>query len=116
MDEITGMYAAYLEERTEDRCYQTVEGFVTYRIIYGQAHASVYIIDIYVKPEFRRGGAAAKMADTVVERARQLGCKELLGTVVPSTKNSTTSLQVLLGYGMQLSGANNDLVIFRKDI
>jgi len=89
-------------------------GFATYR--YLEDGKTVYIVDIYIIPELRKNGEAAMLADKIVAEAKERGCVELLGSVVPSMKNSTTSMKVLLGYGMSLSSAANDFIIFRKEI
>ncbi len=107
------LYADYLKERTEDQILETENGFVTYRFT---DEKTCYIIDIYVVPEFRKQGAASDLSDKVVEIARARGCTALLGSVVPSAKGSTTSLKVLLGYGMTLGSSANDFIIFKRDI
>ena len=107
------MYAEYLKEKTNDEILETEEGFATYRFV---NEKQVYIIDIYVKPGFRYEGHASVMADTIVGLAKQRGCTELLGSVVPTTKKSTDSLWVLLRYGMTLLSSTNDFILFRKEI
>jgi GNAT superfamily N-acetyltransferase len=77
---------------------------------------SVYIIDIFTIPESRKKGEAAQLADLIAAEAKERGCTEMLGSVVPSTKGSTASLKVLLAYGMTLKEAGQDFIIFRKDI
>jgi ribosomal protein S18 acetylase RimI-like enzyme len=108
------MYSQYVMERTNDLVLETESGFATYR--YVNDGKTVYIVDIYVVPDFRQTKAATLMADEIVNEAKARGCKDLIGTVVPSTKNSTLSLKVLLGYGMTLNSAANDVVVFRKEI
>ncbi len=108
------LYANYIKEKTEDHIIELAEGFATYR--YLDEGKTVYIIDIYVLPDFREQKLASTIADTVVEEARKKGCNKLLGSVVPSAKGSTISLKVLLGYGMKLESSANDFIIFRKDI
>ena len=108
------LYSKYIAERTNDKVLEIPEGFATYRYI--NDNKTVYIIDIYVLPEFRNKKIASELADQIVAEAKQLGCKELIGTVVPSAKGSNTSLKVLLGYGMTLNSAANDVVVFRKEI
>lgn len=76
----------------------------------------MYIIDIYTVPEERKKGAASILADLVAIAAKEKGCVEMLGTVMPSAKGSTASLKVLLGYGFELKSACNDAIIFRKDL
>lgn len=111
---MASMYAQYLAERTKDEILETDVGFVTYRFL--NEGGSVYIMDIFVKPECRLKGAAAEMADIVAEIAKERGATEMLGSVNPSAKHSTESLKVLVAYGMTLSGATNDIIFFRKDI
>lgn len=108
------LYADYLKERTDDKIIETENGFCTYRYI--NDGKSVYIIDIYTIPELRQTNYASSLANEVVMEAKANGCTELLGTVVPSTKNSTVSLKVLMGYGMTLYSANQNLIVFRKEI
>jgi GNAT superfamily N-acetyltransferase len=108
------LYAEYLRERTRDEIFETPEGFATYR--YVNDGKSVYIIDLYTTPEVRKLGVASAIADCIAEKAKAKGCLEMLGTVVPSTRNSTISMKVLLAYGMELQSADRDLIIFRKEI
>lgn len=110
---VDSFYAQYLRERTDDEIIETERGFVTYRYIGGD---TVYIVDIWVRPAYREIGEGAKLADMVIEIARARGCKQLLGTVNPHTKNATKSLKVMLGYGMQLLNTSNDGIFLRKDI
>lgn len=107
------MYADYLKEHHGDEIIETEYGFATYRYL---GNDSVYIVDIYVVPEHRESNKAGVIADKVVQAAQVRGCKKLLGTVVPSAKNSTTSLKVLLGYGMKLQSSANNLIVFEKGI
>jgi hypothetical protein len=108
------LYGEYLTERTDDTIIETVSGFATYRYI--NDGKSVYIIDIFVVKEQRQNFHATFLADQIVAEAKSKGCTELIGTVMPSSKNSTTSLKVLLGYGMQLHSASENCIVFRKDI
>jgi len=107
------LYAQYIKEKTNDQCIESDKGFCTYRYL---NENQVYIVDIFVLPKYRNSKEASKMADLVVAEAKAKGCKELLGTVVPSSKNSTASLKVLLGYGMSLNSSTNDLIVFKKDL
>lgn len=110
---MASLYGQYLTEKTNDLIFETPEGFATYRYL---NETTVYIVDIFVIPTERKGGAATFMADHIVKEAKARGCKEVIGSVVPSAKNSTTSLRVLLGYGMTLANAQNDFIVFKKEI
>lgn len=106
-------YADYLKERTDDEIIELPEGFATYRFINGQ---QCYLIDIYVAPEYRRQGFGSLLGEMVTTIAKEKGCKELIGTVCTAAKNSDTSLQTFLTYGMKLKSAQNDIIILKKDI
>lgn len=107
------MWANYLREKTEDLIRETDQGFATYRYIDDK---TVYIVDLYVKPDFRQTNVASEIADSIVSEAKHKGCNKLLGSVVPSNKNSTISLKVLLGYGMTLKSSTNDFIVFEKEL
>lgn len=114
MSDKGSLYAKYILERTNDSIIETDYGFATYRYLDGGM--TVYIVDIFVLEDHRKDGWASFMADEIVKEAKEKGAITLIGSVVPSVKNSTTSLRVLLGYGMTLGSATNDLIVFRKDI
>lgn len=107
------LYSNYLREKTQDHIIEMDQGFATYRFM---DEKTVYIVDIYVLPDFRKQNLASTIADTIVDVARKKGCNKLLGSVVPSNKGSTISLKVLLGYGMTLKSSSNDFVVFEKEI
>jgi GNAT superfamily N-acetyltransferase len=108
------MYAKYLAERTNDRILETDHGFVTYRILSEQK--TVYLIDLFVEADFRKSGIASQMANEIAEIAKKQGCIKMLGSVVPSSKNSTDSIRVLLAYGMKLQSSGQDFIFFEKEI
>lgn len=107
------MYASYLKEHSGDSIIETDFGFVTYRFINDK---QVYIIDVYVEPEFRKQDKASDLANMVAEIAKQSGHNQMLGTVVPSLKNSADSMKVLLAYGMTPFAIDGNMVVFRRDI
>lgn len=110
------MYAKMVREKTDDFILETESGFATYKFTEYKNEKAVYIANIYVLPDFRKTNVAGAMADNIVEMARKKGCTKLLGGVVPSSKDSTVNLRVLLGYGMRLDSSAVDYIIFVKDI
>ena len=110
------LYGEYIREIKCDEIVETDKGFATYRYIDDAGVPSVYIIDIYIRPDFRKSHYASEMANEIVWIAKSHGCKRVIGTCVPSSKGSTLSLKVLLGYGMSLYSASNDVIVLRKDI
>lgn len=110
------LYKNYLLEKTKDKIIETTHAFATYRYLDHAGVPAVYIIDLYVEPDFRKTNVASTIADNIVKEASILGCKYLLGSVVPSNKESTSSIRVLLAYGMSLDSSSNDFILFKKDI
>ncbi len=106
------LYSEYILEREGKLIVECEEGFATY-LIDGE---NCYIVDLYVRPAARKSGLAAKMADEIADRARALDCKWLLGTVNPATQGATTSLKVLLAYGMELAGIKDNLIWFSQKL
>lgn len=113
---MSSMHAEYVKERLGDDILEGEKGFLTYRFIKDGETDALYIVDLYVRPDFRQTRVASEMADQVVTYAKNKNCKTLLGTVSPSAKNATESLKVLLGYGMKLHSCDKDMIVFRKDI
>ena len=110
------MYASYVRERLGDEILEWDEGFLTYRYIRDMGDLTVYIVDMYVRPDFRKTRIASTMADEVVEKAKAKGCKRLLGSVASDAKNPTESIKVLLGYGMDFYKCNEHGMFFKKEI
>lgn len=108
------MYADYLRERTTDEIVETDKGFATYR--YLPEDRAVYIVDLYVAPEHRKQGVASTIADEIVKCAKLIGYAKLIGSVMPSAKGSTASMDVLRAYGMKLKSSGVDFIIFEKEI
>lgn len=107
------LYAKYLVERTNDLIIECEQGFATYRYLNKD---QVYVIDIFILPEFRKQKYASTLANFICEEARAKGCTEMIGSVVPSCKGGNESLLTLIGYGMELSGASDNLIVFKKRI
>jgi len=110
---MVSLYAKYLTERTDDRILEIKEGFATYRYL---NENQVYIIDIFVLPQFRKKGIASQIADRICDEAKHSGCTEMIGTVNLLTKGATASLLVLIAYGMKLKSCSDNMIILTKEI
>lgn len=113
LGKMDSLYAQYLLERTDDKILEDKKGFITWRYV---NEKQLYIVDIFVKKQFRKKNVASKLADMVCSIGKNLGYTEVLGTVVPSTKGAEDSLKVLQAYGMKLYSADRDIIIFKKDL
>lgn len=107
------LYAQYLQERTDDKILENDKGFITWRYLNDK---QIYIVDIFVKKEFRKDKIATIFADSVCDMAKKMGYVEVLGTVNPSAKGADDSLRVLWGYGMKLDKCEPNIIIMKKDI
>lgn len=110
------MYRDYLMERLGDEMVERPEGFATYRFIDDFGIPAVYIVDLYVRPDFRKTKIASEMADEIVKKAKAEGYHRLIGSVDSSAKNATDSIKVLLAYGMSLHRSSQQGLIFKKEI
>lgn len=111
------MYKQYLKERTNTEMVVSDQGFATYTITYSdEGTIDCYIEDIYVIPEARRGRAASRLADKIKQKAEDMKCSRLLGSVVPSANNSTISLKALIGYGFELMKSEENIIWFKIDL
>ena len=107
------LYADYVREISTDSIIETPEGFATYRYL---SDKTVYIVDIFVKPEFRHKHYATELADCIIKEANEKGCIEVLGTVHPQSKTADVRLKAQMAYGFKLHSISNGAIILRKDI
>lgn len=106
------LYAEYIREREGKEIVEDEKGFVTYTFV----PEGCYVVDIYVKPEFRKQGHAAALTDVVACVAKGKGCSKLIGSVCPQAKGSTDSLKALLAYGFQLDSCAPNLIYLKKEL
>lgn len=105
-------FAAYKKERENAFIIEDETGFAT-AIEYGDYF---YIDEIFVRKGFRKQNFAATYADKLVELGLSLGYEKILGSVDVNANGATTSLKVLLAYGMRLHSTNGSIIYFEKDI
>ena len=107
------MYADYIKERTNDKILESDEGFVTYRLL---NENQVFIVDLYIRPEFRRLRKATSMADMVCNWAHHAGCTEVLATVCTNAKGCDVSRKSIESYGMKLVQTIGQVELYAKEI
>lgn len=108
------LYAQYVKEREGLDTYETSDGFVIYKI-----HNNwVFIQDIFVKRESRRGRIASQIADTVVNKALEMGAKSLISHVDIKANNWQDSKKFIEAYGCVPINFNKalGLLYFQKRI
>ena len=75
-------------------------GFVVLSLRYTMEHGGLsgYIDDLYVKPEFRRMGAASAALDSLLAECRARGCQSIQ---VEVGKSNPAALGLYARYGLQ---------------
>lgn len=107
------LYANYIKERQGDETVEVDEGFATYRFPDAE---TVYLVDLYVLPDYRAKGLARLMGDRVAAIARKRGCKYMIGSVSLAARGAGSGMRVLLAYGMEPVSCGDGAVFFRKEI
>lgn len=107
------LYKEYIEEKTDKQVLEYDDGFALYSFY---DKDTVFIEDVYVKPEHRKCGVARQLVDAVAAIAKERGCTKIVTTVRPSLKHNMLGLCAAIAYGFQLDSAANDLVLFKKDL
>lgn len=106
------LYAQYIKEREGTNTIEDEYGFATYKFV-GEY---CYIVNVYVKPEFRGSHIATSYETEVANIAREKGYKKLLGSVAPEAVGATASLKAMLASNYKLLKANEGLIFFVKEI
>jgi|SRR5271165_1214786 len=106
------LLAEYFKEAQTKEIVEDDRGFATYYFL----NEGVYVEDIWIKPEFRSNGAARDLLDQIAEIAKNRGCSKMLGSCVPSAKNSTHALKAAFSYGFELLYAKENFIAYSKDL
>lgn len=106
------LFGDYIKEREDKEIIEDSFGFATYSFLAD----GIYIIDIYVAPDYRKSNVASKYADKIADIAKSKGLNKLYGSVCPAAKGSDASLKVLQAYGFKLDSLSNGLIVMKKDI
>jgi len=108
------MYAEYLKEREGIETLQSDDGFMTYTM----TEDALYIVDVYIKPEARRTGAATALEAKAIAIAKEAGRKHLMGSVSFGVAGVDASLKMMVrsGYSFLSFNAEKQIVYFSKEI
>jgi GNAT superfamily N-acetyltransferase len=106
------LYARYVLEREGMEIIETDISFVTYYFV----EKECYIKDVFVHPDHRKTGEATRLGDEITKIAKLKGCTKLYGTICPSAKGSTESIQFLLSYGFKLDSSVANFIALVKEI
>lgn len=105
------LYKQYLIEREDKHLVSLEGGFATYKQV---DQNSVWLVDIFVVKELRRNGVATKLSEMVAEKAKELGCNTLIGSVDITANGVTQSMQAILSDGFKFSHGQGNMLFFTK--
>lgn len=107
------MYWEYIKERENCEIIERPWGFAVIQFL---DEFTVYLKDIYIKPENRRAGRATELLDEVENIAKSSGFTRVLGSCSPAAKGSTESLKAILASGFKLQSCDKDIIYLIKEL
>jgi predicted GNAT superfamily acetyltransferase len=106
------MIAEYLKETKGVELFQEEHGFILFKLNF----PIIYIRDVYVVPEHRRGRVAFSMFDKLLGAAKEQGFTRVMSDIMPSDTTATEAMKMNLKYGMKIVKANDDEIILAMDL
>jgi GNAT superfamily N-acetyltransferase len=110
---MSDLYWQYAKEREGIEVIEHQWGFISYKVTDPE---SVYIQDIFIKPESRGKDKAWQLMNEVIAEVKPKGAKKLYGTCVPAAIGSTESMKVMFAGGFKLHAAIDDLIYLIKEL
>lgn len=107
------MYWDYVREREGVEVVETENGFALIKMV---NQDMLYLVDIYVKPDFRRSGEGRRILQEVEGIAKELGATRIQGSVAPQANGSTESALAVIATGFKISHSDNELIYFIKEL
>lgn len=106
------MYADYQNERGLETVFENDFGFISYSI----SGSECFIQDCYVKVEHRRSKMAKDFVDMVKSEAMAANCTHLTCSIPVRARGATRSLEACLGYGFELVGLGDGVILLAIDL
>ena len=103
------LYADYILERENSHYYETDYGFVTYR----EEDNHIYLVDMYIKPEYRKKGNGREFVKYMENIAKEWGKNLLITSASLEAKGAETSVKAILACGFKFYSINkNDSMLY----
>lgn len=116
VNNLDSMYAAYKQEfENVFTVYEPEIGFANFKF---ENENSIYVQEVYVKPEHRGKRWAAKLTDACLKNAKILNknIDKIYTTVGIGGNTVDSSLRAITEYGFKLLSADSKLIYFYKEI
>lgn len=106
------LYADYVKERLGWDTIEVEGGFITYNMRPPLAS----IEEFYVRPDLRGTTLAKRLADKVVEAARDNSVHKIVCRIFLGLKETEYTLGLYLKYGFKLSSLGTDYIILEYKV
>jgi len=108
------MYKDYFEKRTGGVYFENEYGFITFHYL---NETTMFIEDVYIKPEFRQQGHGFQLVKHVENIAKETNRNKVMTTVDLSLPLSRdVGVLSSFGIGMKISHVSGSFLYFIKDI
>lgn len=109
------LYADYLLEKEGKATLRYgKKAFVTYKIVPAEDKPICHVCILFVDPKYRNGKVARKIMEKLKEQYKDK-CKAFTAAVFTKQNNSTSTLLILLRYGFEVVGVENDDILLYKE-
>jgi ribosomal protein S18 acetylase RimI-like enzyme len=106
------LYRAYLKERENAELIERSWGWCSYRV----EADHVYLIDIYVLPQYRQHGKGTELLAAVENVARECGRPAVLGSIATNVQGADKMYNIMHGLGFKIHSSDKDIIYMIKEI
>lgn len=106
------MYFDYIKEREGLDFIIKDYGFCSYSI----KDQECFLMDVYIKPEFRKTHKGSTLLNELCSIARDSKCTYLTARNYPKSFGSSESLLAALKYGFKVITTNNEFILIAKEL
>jgi len=106
------LYKEYIAERENQHLFYNDKGFITWEYM----NDSVHIVDIYVRPQYRKTGEGVSLEKVVLDEAKLRGYKTIICSACTDTNNWEKSLEILKKVGYEEILRESNMIWLCKQI
>lgn len=106
------LYAQYVKEREGAVTVETSEGFYSYKV----DGDYIFIVDLYVVPEYRAKKVGSKFGREIEDITRELGKSTILCSASLESLNSSDAIAFIIMNGYEIINYTDTQVFFKKEI
>lgn len=108
----TSLYGNYISERSNGKILENDFGFIAYRTDQGEC----YIIEMYIKPEFRRSKKGTELFSELELIARKERSRRIVAGIYIEDACSTITIAAAISAGFKIFSANGGIIQIEKPV